>query len=84
MPDLHPRVPEPRGRRATLVCDDDARCLLGSMSASSAQQLRKKRKNAGLGSRSVGKSSLVVRFVEDAFVDSDYPTIENVFEKTVK
>ncbi|CCU98511.1 unnamed protein product [Malassezia sympodialis ATCC 42132] len=31
-----------------------------------------------------GKSSLVVRFVEDAFVDSYYPTIENVFEKTVK
>lgn len=84
MPDLHPRVPEPRGRRATLVCDDDARCLLGSMSASSAQQLRKKRKIAVLGSRSVGKSSLVVRFVEDAFVDSYYPTIENVFEKTVK
>ncbi|SHO79307.1 Similar to S.cerevisiae protein RHB1 (Putative Rheb-related GTPase) [Malassezia sympodialis ATCC 42132] len=47
-------------------------------------ELRRKRKIAVLGSRSVGKSSLVVRFVEDAFVDSYYPTIENVFEKTVK
>lgn len=27
---------------------------------------------------------MVVRFVEDAFVDSYYPTIENVFEKTIK
>ncbi|WFD28242.1 GTP-binding protein [Malassezia nana] len=44
----------------------------------STQELRKKRKIAVLGSRSV------VRFVEDAFVDSYYPTIENVFEKTVK
>lgn len=26
----------------------------------------------------------MVRFVEDAFVDSYYPTIENVFEKSVK
>lgn len=25
-----------------------------------------------------------MRFVEDAFVDSYYPTIENVFEKTIK
>ncbi|KAI3623517.1 GTP-binding protein [Malassezia furfur] len=54
------------------------------MAANSAQNLRKKRKIAVLGSRSVGKSSLVVRFVEDAFVDSYYPTIENVFEKTIK
>lgn len=26
----------------------------------------------------------MVRYVEDAFVDSYYPTIENVFEKTIK
>ncbi|PWN46374.1 ras-domain-containing protein [Ceraceosorus guamensis] len=45
---------------------------------------RPKRKIAVLGSRSVGKSSLVVRYVEDAFVDSYYPTIENVFNKRVK
>lgn len=51
---------------------------------SAAQRPGKKRKIAVLGSRSVGKSSLVVRFVEDAFVDSYYPTIENVFEKNVK
>ena len=51
---------------------------------SAAQRPGKKRKIAVLGSRSVGKSSLVVRFVEDAFVDSYYPTIENVFEKTIK
>lgn len=37
-----------------------------------------------MGSRSVGKSSLVVRYVEEAFVDSYYPTIENVFNKTIK
>lgn len=53
-------------------------------SAAANGQLRKKRKIAVLGSRSVGKSSLVVRFVEDAFVDSYYPTIENVFEKQIR
>ena len=26
----------------------------------------------------------MVRYVEDAFIDSYYPTIENVFEKTIK
>lgn len=30
-----------------------------------------------------GKSSLIVRYVEDAFVDSYYPTIENIFQKTI-
>lgn len=62
------------------------------MALSSSQHLRRKRKIAVLGSRSVGrwdlltagKSSLVVRYVEDAFVDSYYPTIENVFEKTIR
>jgi len=67
----------------------------GTMAANAPQNMRKKRKIAVLGSRSVGacrsalhpdtgKSSLIVRFVEDAFVDSYYPTIENVFEKTIK
>ncbi|KAI0774085.1 small GTPase superfamily [Fomes fomentarius] len=42
-----------------------------------------KRKIAVLGSRSVGKSSLVVQFIENHFVESYYPTIENVFNKTV-
>ncbi len=44
----------------------------------------RKRKIAVLGSRSVGKSSLVVRYVEDAFVDSYYPTIENIFNKKIR
>ncbi|KAK7696042.1 GTP-binding protein [Cerrena zonata] len=43
----------------------------------------KKRKIAVLGSRSVGKSSLVIKFIEDNFVDSYYPTIENTFSKSI-
>ncbi|KAI0723103.1 small GTPase superfamily [Earliella scabrosa] len=42
-----------------------------------------KRKIAVLGSRSVGKSSLVIQFIENHFVESYYPTIESVFTKTV-
>ncbi|BGP16272.1 GTP-binding protein [Rhodosporidiobolus nylandii] len=41
----------------------------------------KQRKVALLGSRSVGKSSLTVQFVDSHFVDSYYPTIENTFQK---
>lgn len=41
------------------------------------------RKLAVVGSRSVGKSSMIVRFVEDYFVESYYPTIENQFSKNV-
>ncbi|GAA6034015.1 hypothetical protein JCM8097_000650 [Rhodosporidiobolus ruineniae] len=44
----------------------------------------KQRKIALLGSRSVGKSSLTVQFVDSHFVDSYYPTIENTFQKIVK
>lgn len=43
----------------------------------------KARKLAVVGSRSVGKSSITVRFVEDHFVESYYPTIENHFSKTI-
>lgn len=43
----------------------------------------KKRKIAVLGSRSVGKSSLVVQFIENHFVESYYPTIENTFSKSI-
>ncbi|KAI0053588.1 hypothetical protein FA95DRAFT_459561 [Auriscalpium vulgare] len=43
----------------------------------------KKRKIAVLGSRSVGKSSLVVQYIENHFVESYYPTIENTFSKSV-
>jgi len=32
----------------------------------------------------VGKSSLTVQFVENHFVESYYPTIENTFSKTIK
>ncbi|SCZ88865.1 BZ3500_MvSof-1268-A1-R1_Chr2-1g04691 [Microbotryum saponariae] len=44
----------------------------------------RQRKIALLGSRSVGKSSLTVQFVDSHFVDSYYPTIENTFQKVVK
>ncbi|QRV76380.1 small monomeric GTPase RhbA [Ceratobasidium sp. AG-Ba] len=44
----------------------------------------KKRKIAVLGSRSVGKSSLVVQFVQGHFVEAYYPTIENTFTKSIK
>ncbi|KAH8106016.1 P-loop containing nucleoside triphosphate hydrolase protein [Cristinia sonorae] len=43
----------------------------------------KKRKIAVLGSRSVGKSSLVVQFIENHFVESYYPTIESTFTKSI-
>ncbi|TFK69204.1 ras-domain-containing protein [Pluteus cervinus] len=43
----------------------------------------KKRKIAVLGSRSVGKSSLVKQFIENHFVESYYPTIESTFSKSV-
>lgn len=44
----------------------------------------KSRKIAILGSRSVGKSSLTIQFVEGQFVESYYPTIENTFSKIIK
>ncbi|KIP07683.1 hypothetical protein PHLGIDRAFT_19110 [Phlebiopsis gigantea 11061_1 CR5-6] len=46
-------------------------------------ELVKKRKIAVLGSRSVGKSSLVIQFIENTFVESYYPTIESTFSKTL-
>lgn len=42
------------------------------------------RKIAVVGSRAVGKSTMIVRFVEEHFVESYYPTIENQFNKTIK
>jgi len=44
----------------------------------------KQRKIALMGFRSVGKSSLTIQFVENKFVDSYDPTIENTFVKNVK
>lgn len=49
-----------------------------------AQHPPKVRKIAVLGSRAVGKSSLTVRFVEDVFQDTYYPTIENTFSKVIR
>ncbi|KAG7449319.1 uncharacterized protein BT62DRAFT_929283, partial [Guyanagaster necrorhizus] len=43
----------------------------------------KKRKIAVLGARSVGKSSLIIQFVENRFVENYYPTIESTFAKSV-
>lgn len=37
-----------------------------------------------MGFRSVGKSSVTIQFVENHFVDSYDPTIENTFQKTLK
>lgn len=45
--------------------------------------ITKQRKIAIVGSRSVGKSSLAVRFVDGHFVESYYPTIENTFSKEI-
>jgi Ras family protein len=47
-------------------------------------ELPKKRKICILGSRSVGKSSLIIQFTENIFTDAYYPTIENTFSKTLK
>lgn len=44
----------------------------------------KRRKIAVLGSRSVGKSSLIIQFIDNQFVESYYPTIEATFAKSVK
>ncbi|KZT13062.1 uncharacterized protein LAESUDRAFT_638844 [Laetiporus sulphureus 93-53] len=46
-------------------------------------ELLRKRKIAVLGSRSVGKSSLVIQFIENHFVESYYPTIESTFNKNI-
>jgi len=45
---------------------------------------QKQRKVAVMGSRAVGKSTVTVRFVEDHFVDSYNPTIENTFHKVIR
>ncbi|AQZ18638.1 RHB1 (YCR027C) [Zygosaccharomyces parabailii] len=42
------------------------------------------RKIAVLGARNVGKTTLTVRFVEQHFVESYYPTIENEFTKIIQ
>ncbi|KAI9340019.1 P-loop containing nucleoside triphosphate hydrolase protein [Zopfochytrium polystomum] len=42
------------------------------------------RKIAVLGARAVGKSSLIIQFVESQFAETYYPTIENTFTKIIK
>ncbi|KAI9015436.1 ras family-domain-containing protein [Hyaloraphidium curvatum] len=44
----------------------------------------KTRRIAVLGFRAVGKSSLTIQFVENHYVESYYPTIENTFTKVLK
>ncbi|KAF5093391.1 hypothetical protein D0Z03_002435 [Geotrichum reessii] len=46
--------------------------------------LQRARKIAIVGSSAVGKSSVTVQFVEQHFVESYYPTIENQFFKPIK
>ncbi|TFK55469.1 hypothetical protein OE88DRAFT_1731163 [Heliocybe sulcata] len=46
--------------------------------------LLKRRKIAVLGARSVGKSSLVLQYIENQFVEGYYPTIEATFNKSIK
>ncbi|KAG6336604.1 hypothetical protein ID866_2480 [Astraeus odoratus] len=48
-----------------------------------ASNSMRKRRIAVLGSRSVGKSSLVIQFIENHFVEAYYPTIESTFSKAV-
>ncbi|CAN3360482.1 GTP-binding protein Rhb1p [Diutina catenulata] len=43
----------------------------------------KSRKLAIVGARSVGKSSMTVKYVEDHFVDQYYPTIHNEYSKAI-
>ncbi|XP_076437455.1 GTP-binding protein Rheb-like [Babylonia areolata] len=46
--------------------------------------LPRERKILFMGFRSVGKSSLIIQFVENQFVDNYEPTIENTFTKNLK
>jgi Ras family protein len=45
--------------------------------------LLKRRKIVVLGSRSVGKSSLIVQFIENHFLEPYYPTIEEIHTKLI-
>ncbi|KAI0314808.1 small GTPase superfamily [Amylostereum chailletii] len=49
-----------------------------------ASDILNKRKIAVLGSRSVGKSSLVLQFIENTFIEPYHPTIESTFVKTIR
>ncbi|KAG0369058.1 P-loop containing nucleoside triphosphate hydrolase protein [Gamsiella multidivaricata] len=51
--------------------------------ANTAVKAPKLRRIALLGARAVGKSSMVIQFVENVFVDSYFPTIERTFTKPI-
>ncbi|KAL8564119.1 hypothetical protein ACOMHN_035724 [Nucella lapillus] len=51
---------------------------------SKSNQPPKERKILFMGFRSVGKSSLIIQFVENQFVDNYEPTIENTFTSSLK
>eukprot|EP00696_Hemimastix_kukwesjijk_P005481 gnl/Hemi2/16919_TR5621_c0_g1_i1.p1 gnl/Hemi2/16919_TR5621_c0_g1~~gnl/Hemi2/16919_TR5621_c0_g1_i1.p1 ORF type:complete len:205 (-),score=46.55 gnl/Hemi2/16919_TR5621_c0_g1_i1:67-681(-) len=46
--------------------------------------MQKQRKVVILGGRAVGKSAMTVQFVDNHFVESYYPTIENTFHKVIR
>ncbi|CAO3573499.1 unnamed protein product [Mortierella alpina] len=50
---------------------------------STAAKAPKLRRIALLGSRAVGKSSMIIQYVENVFVDSYFPTIERTFIKSL-
>ncbi|KAJ3571421.1 hypothetical protein NP233_g3759 [Leucocoprinus birnbaumii] len=45
--------------------------------------LLKKKRIVVLGSRSVGKSSLILQYLENQFVENYYPTIEGSFQRSI-
>jgi small GTP-binding protein len=47
-------------------------------------RMPKKRKLAIMGSRSVGKSTVAIRFVKGSFVETYNPTVENIFTTTIE
>ncbi|KFA71374.1 hypothetical protein S40288_08238 [Stachybotrys chartarum IBT 40288] len=81
--DLH-ASPRTRVKRAIEGAITHACIRCRSPKESSKMPSPRQRKVAIVGSRSVGKSSLAVQFVDGHFVDSYYPTIENTFSKTIR
>eukprot|EP00824_Muranothrix_gubernata_P016662 TRINITY_DN34349_c0_g1_i1.p1 TRINITY_DN34349_c0_g1~~TRINITY_DN34349_c0_g1_i1.p1 ORF type:complete len:254 (-),score=32.03 TRINITY_DN34349_c0_g1_i1:29-790(-) len=59
-------------------------CALVQVRTRATFHSMKNRKVAVLGFRAVGKSAVVIQFVEDHFVESYLPTIENTFRKVIK
>lgn len=53
------------------------------MAQAGSGDLMRKRKICVLGSRAVGKSSLIIKYVENHFVEPYYPTIERPYFKRI-